>query len=535
MQTSASRKASDERTVIRFGALVLLATIVLRLVAAASTPLMVDEAYYWTWSRRLAAGYYDHPPLVAYVIRLGTLLAGDTEFGVRVLFVLMAIPMSVAVYRTGVILLGSVQAGVTAALMLNATMMVSAGTLMASPDAPLMLAFSLTLLALAKVWQSGNGTWWLLAGASVGLAMLSKLNGLVLGPVILLWLVAVRELRGWLASPWPYLGGAAAFAMFMPTLIWNAQHEWVSFTRQLSRAVVDGGFRPKFLAEFVGGQILLATPAVYLLGVSGLYALLRRPVVKPGAAWLIDAMVWPITIYFVLHALRGGVHPNWLAQIYPAFAVAAALAVHHVIWPPFWQRLVDWSNRSAAIVGFVLFAVVFVQINTGWFSASRKDPLAHLMAVGFHAKTGTVPAIDGRPLSTHRRRHRPHPQRNRGRLRDHLRFRNDVVAGVLPPRPLYRARQSATALGWRANSRPRRAQGQAPVRRDRPAGRELRARQSFRRHSAAPAPDPRPRRHADPVLRARACRVSQGRHVHSDHARVSEHPVSITARAVGRR
>ena len=112
MQTSASRKASDERTVIRFGALVLLATIVLRLVAAASTPLMVDEAYYWTWSRRLAAGYYDHPPLVAYVIRLGTLLAGDTEFGVRVLFVLMAIPMSVAVYRTGVILLGSVQAGV---------------------------------------------------------------------------------------------------------------------------------------------------------------------------------------------------------------------------------------------------------------------------------------------------------------------------------------------------------------------------------------------------------------------------------------
>jgi 4-amino-4-deoxy-L-arabinose transferase-like glycosyltransferase len=356
---------------------------------------MVDEGYYWIWSRQLAAGYYDHPPLVAYLIRLGTLLAGDTEFGVRVLFVLMAVPMSFAVYRAGVILLGSVQAGVTAAIMLNATMMVSVGTLMASPDAPLMLAVSLTLLALAKVWQSGNGAWWLLAGASAGLAMLSKLNGLVLGPVILIWLVAVRELRAWFASPWPYLGGAIALAMFIPTLVWNAQHEWISFSRQLSRAVIDGGLRPKFLAEFVGGQILLATPAVYLLGVSGLYALIRRPVVKPAAAWLIDAMVWPITLYFVIHALRGGVHPNWLAQIYPAFVIAAALAVHHVAWPPFWQRLVDWSNRSGAIVGIALFTVVFVQIDTGWFSASRKDPLAHVMAVGFRDTAADIDRIRG--------------------------------------------------------------------------------------------------------------------------------------------
>lgn len=391
--TSTSHDVSGERTARRLGCLILFATIALRLIAAASTPLMVDEAYYWTWSRQLAAGYYDHPPLVAYVIRLGTSIAGDTEFGVRFLFVLTAIPMSLAVYRAGVILLGSVPAGVTAAIMLNATMMVSAGTLMASPDAPLMLGFALTLLALAKVWQSGKGAWWLLAGASVGLAMLSKLNGLVLGPAILLWLLAVRELRAWFVSPWPYLGGAVALAMFMPTLVWNAQHEWVSFIRQLSRAAGGGGFQPKFLAELVGGQILLATPAVFLLGASGLFALLRRPVARPAAAWLIRAMVWPIAIYFALHALRGGVHPNWLAQIYPAFALAAAVAVHHVDWPPVWQRLVDWSNRYGAIGGIALFAAVFVQIDTGWLSGARKDPLAHMVAVGFRDTAAEIDRV----------------------------------------------------------------------------------------------------------------------------------------------
>ena len=62
-------------------ALTIVALLLLRLVAAAYTPLTFDEAYYWTWSKHLAGGYYDHPPMVAVVIRLGTLIGGDTELG----------------------------------------------------------------------------------------------------------------------------------------------------------------------------------------------------------------------------------------------------------------------------------------------------------------------------------------------------------------------------------------------------------------------------------------------------------------------
>jgi 4-amino-4-deoxy-L-arabinose transferase-like glycosyltransferase len=65
---------------VRNTSIVVLALLVLRLLAAAWTPLTFDEAYYWIWSKHLAGGYYDHPPMVALVIRAGTMIAGDTEF-----------------------------------------------------------------------------------------------------------------------------------------------------------------------------------------------------------------------------------------------------------------------------------------------------------------------------------------------------------------------------------------------------------------------------------------------------------------------
>ena len=76
-------------------------------------------------------------------------------------------------------------------------------------------------------------------GAAVGAALLSKYTALFFGPVILIWLLAVPELRRWLKSPWPYLGGLVALAIFSPVLIWNADHHWVSFAKQFGRARVD--------------------------------------------------------------------------------------------------------------------------------------------------------------------------------------------------------------------------------------------------------------------------------------------------------
>ena len=101
----------NEARLVRNTALTILALVALRLVAAAFTPMTFDEAYYWTWSKHLAGGYYDHPPMVAFVIRLGTMIAGDTEFGVRLVSILLALPMSWAVYRAAAILFGGAGGG----------------------------------------------------------------------------------------------------------------------------------------------------------------------------------------------------------------------------------------------------------------------------------------------------------------------------------------------------------------------------------------------------------------------------------------
>src|SRR4051812_39061983 len=183
-------------------AVMIAALLALRLVAAAFTPLTFDEAYYWTWSRHLASGYYDHPPMVAILIRLGTLIAGDTELGVRLVSILLAIPMSFAVYRTAELLFGGRRLAATATILLNVTLMAGVGTMIGTPDAPLLVASSLVLFCLAKVLATGRGAWWLAVGAAVGLALLSKYTALFFGPAILIWLIAVPKLRRWLISPW---------------------------------------------------------------------------------------------------------------------------------------------------------------------------------------------------------------------------------------------------------------------------------------------------------------------------------------------
>ena len=89
---------------LRLGILVL---ILVRAMVAGFTPLSYDEAYYWLWSKHLASGYYDHPPLIAFVIRAGTALFGDTSWGVRFVPWLLSAAASWAVWRAGVLILKS--------------------------------------------------------------------------------------------------------------------------------------------------------------------------------------------------------------------------------------------------------------------------------------------------------------------------------------------------------------------------------------------------------------------------------------------
>jgi 4-amino-4-deoxy-L-arabinose transferase-like glycosyltransferase len=390
---------AQELRLVRGTVAVVVGLVLLRLAAAAWTPLTFDEAYYWMWSKHLAGGYYDHPPMVAVVIRLGTMIGGDTPFGVRVVSVLLALPMSWAVYRTAELLFGGQRIATTAVILLNATMITSVGLMIVTPDAPVLVASSFVLLTLAQVLATGQGAWWLAVGVAVGVALLSKYTALFFGPAILIWLVVVPKMRRWLVSPWPYLGGLTALAVFSPVLFWNADHGWVSFIKQLGRARIEH-FNPAFIAELIPTQFAFATPLVFILGVMGLYALAVR---KPGA-WparvLLNATFWVIVLYFAWHSLHARVEANWFAPVYPGLAIIAAVAATIVQWKPREQRTVDFCLRWAGPTGVVMFTALVVQANTGLLSGYKRDATVRSIGVGFVELAAEIEAVRARVGAT---------------------------------------------------------------------------------------------------------------------------------------
>src|SRR5271154_6957942 len=101
----------------------------LRFALGIFLPLSFDEAYYWLWSKHLAASYYDHPPAIAYAIRFGTMLLGDTPIGVRLVPLLLSVAASWSVWRAGRILLDDERSAALACLYFNLTLMVAAETM----------------------------------------------------------------------------------------------------------------------------------------------------------------------------------------------------------------------------------------------------------------------------------------------------------------------------------------------------------------------------------------------------------------------
>ena len=99
-----------------------------RLAVAGNAPLSADEAYYWVWSRALAPGYLDHPPMVALWIWVGTALVGDGALGVRLLGPVSGLIGAGLLVQTGQDLFGDRRRGLIAALLLNATLLLGIGT-----------------------------------------------------------------------------------------------------------------------------------------------------------------------------------------------------------------------------------------------------------------------------------------------------------------------------------------------------------------------------------------------------------------------
>lgn len=325
-----------------------------RLIVAAIAPMAPDEAYYWVWSKALAPGYLDHPPMVALWIRLGTWIAGDGNLGVRLLAPIAGAVVSWMLVQACTDLLPNrtKNASLWAAALLNATLIAAVGATTMTPDTPLLLFWTMTLWALARLHATGQPRWWLVAGLAAGLALDSKYTAVLLAPATLLWLLLAPSMRGWLRRPYPWLASLIALAVFSPVLLWNVDHGWASFAKQGARAADwDPQRSLQFLVELIGGQIGLATPLIALLSGAGIVLAFRRAVAR-DPAWILLACftVLPAAV-FAQHAIGDRVQANWPSVIFPAAAIAATALTG------IWRRLF----APAFALGAALVAIVWVQ------------------------------------------------------------------------------------------------------------------------------------------------------------------------------
>lgn len=315
------------------------AAALLRGLMVAGLELYSDEAYYWLWSRRLAFGYFDHPPMVAWLARLSSALLPG-EMGLRLLFLACG---GLAVAFAGLIareLWPDSRAPLFAALLAAAAPLLTLTGALALPDAPVEAAYAAATFFLVRA----RGKRWLAAGAAVGLALLSKYTAALLAPALLVLVLWDRDLRGQLRTAWPWLGAAVAVALFAPTLLWNFQHDFVSIRFQLHHGFGRGASVASFL-QYLGGQLLGPGPLVLPLGVA-LLVRTRQPAEKRlAAATLLPLLV---TTY---SALRGPVEANWPSLVYPGLCAAAGVMLARLR-----PAAGTWLAGVSVALGLVLLA-----------------------------------------------------------------------------------------------------------------------------------------------------------------------------------
>jgi hypothetical protein len=360
-----------------------IALLAMQALAAGRLELTFDEAYYTLWSRSLSFGYLDHPPMVALLIRASTALFGGSELGVRALSLLLvgALPALIAFIAWR--LFDSAEKAALAALMWVAMPLVSIGAVFVSPDAPLVVFWTLGLAALVELWRSGEKGWLIALGVAVGLALQSKFTAAFFAAGVALALVATPSLRRWLLSPALYVGFAVAVMIFAPFVVWNAEHGWATFAKQLGRAPPTG-FTPYFLAEFLVAQIGLMNPLVVAALIPAVWAIPWRP--RPPvrsrdeARRILACTIAPAAVYFLLHSLHDRVQGNWLAPLYPAAAILAAdwVAETRRAGAAGFAAAIAKAAPWAAPIGLAVAVLTFAEARTSAISLGPGSPLARL-------------------------------------------------------------------------------------------------------------------------------------------------------------
>lgn len=355
--------------------LFLLAWLILGLVQAGCTELMDDEAYYWVYSRHLDWGYFDHPPMVALLIRFGYTLFHN-EFGVRVCMVVLNLLTIVITDR----LLPRKDNRVFY-LLLCAMGAMQLGGMLAVPDVPLIFFAALYFLVYRNFLEQQSWRNTLLLGLSMALMFYSKYHGVLLVAfTVLSNLNLLRVFKFYVAC-------IITTLLFFPHLYWQYAHGFPSLQYHLVERNAPG-YDFSYTTEYLLGQLLLFGP---LAGWLILYLAFVCPIQTAFERALKFSLIG-VLVFFLFSTYKGRVEANWTVMLFTPVVVLA----HQSIWR---KRPLRILFRILSILAPVtLVIVIAARVYLVWDFIPGNDPRPEIhgnqrWANELSAKTGDKPVV----------------------------------------------------------------------------------------------------------------------------------------------
>ncbi|MCC6278178.1 MAG: glycosyltransferase family 39 protein [Oligoflexia bacterium] len=291
--------------------------LLIKVIMLPVLPITPDEAYYFAWSRHLSLSYFDHPPLIAWIMWLAQPL-WKSPFGVRLPAVIIG-HLSIIPFALGLQRLGFSKRALILWLMASLLgPLTGFGSIIATPDIPFMFFWSLSFYFYVLCLQDSDWRHWTFLGAALGFALLSKYMAVLFFLCVLTHIVTTNRIY-LLKTLGPWLGLVTSVLVFLPVVIWNKENEWASFNFQLNHGLGGSDFRLKYFFEYVSAQLGLLNPFLVLVVFSsGAYFLKKQR--------LLLAFAFVPLFFFAFSSLKSRVEANWPLAAYPSMMALAALA-----------------------------------------------------------------------------------------------------------------------------------------------------------------------------------------------------------------
>jgi hypothetical protein len=290
-----------------FWSLLLLVTA-WKVYAASHLGLIFDECYYWEWSLHPQLGYFDHPPMTAWLIASGHALFGHTSLAVRFWALVSGVLLALGGRFLAKEMFG-METGNRAGIFLLLAPIFAGNSLLMTPDTFLIPAW---IFAVIFAWKGSrphaSPLWWVAAGAVAGIGLLSKYT-MVLYFAALLLLCLLSPGRRWRLLGGISIASFIALICFAPVIYWNSRHDWISFANQIRH-----GFHNEHrtlinfqnLADYSAFLIVLVSPLLGLFCFRSAATHLRDERFR-----FLAIFYWTVVLFFGFSAAKAHIEANW--------------------------------------------------------------------------------------------------------------------------------------------------------------------------------------------------------------------------------